>query len=255
MRLITLMSLLSASFPAFAQEEVCEGTTTERTYAMQQVFTSQMREPNPFSTQEWRSTHTRTWSVVKWTQVGTQVTWTETTCGLSTEKVFGAETIYPDSFIRSIDVRYRSGTLSAVDAGSSFKAGPYVQSFGVKLSDPFREALPTDAADPRIADSDHDGQPGVTVTIRHPMMGEGHVFVAQRSVARLEGTYNADNSVSGYILTAPDMFKIGADRWWLNVDSPQRQHPDRSQSTFVMKPASDALTCSDLLRRKGEFFP
>ena len=36
---------------------------------------------------------------------------------------------------------------------------------GVDLEDPANEPLPTDPNDPRIADDDGDGKPGVTATI------------------------------------------------------------------------------------------
>lgn len=248
------LALLLVAAPGAASETFSEGPVT-RTYAMQQTFTSQMREPNPFSNQEWRSTHTHTWSLVKWTQNGTQVSYSETTCGLRTDKVFGAETQYPESFIKAIDVRHRTGTLSGLDAGASFRAGPYVQAFGVNLTDPYRDSLPTDPSDPRIVDSDRDGNPGVTVGIYHPMVGTGHVFIAQRSVARLEGTMSEGGKVTGVVYTAPDMFKIDADRWWLKVDSPQRPHPDPKESPFVLVPVADGSTCEDVLRDKAQLFP
>lgn len=226
-----------------------------RTYAMQQTFTSQMREPNPFSNQEWRSTHTHTWALVQWTQVGTNVSYSEVTCGLRTDKVFGAETQYPEAFIKNIGVRNRTGTLSGTEPGATFRVGPYVQAFGVSLGDPYRDALPTDPNDARIVDSDHDGKPGVTVGIHHPLVGTGHVYIAQRSVARLEGTLGADGRVTGVVYTAPDMFKIDADRWWLKVDSPQRQHPDPKESPFVLVPVADGSQCADVLRDKDTLFP
>ncbi len=253
--MLRLLSLwLSLSSAARAEDPADQGPV-ERTYAMRQTFTSQMREPNPFSSQEWRSTRTNTYAIVRWTQAGTQVSWTETTCGLHTDKVFGAETIYPDAFIRNVEVRNRVGVLSGAGPGATFKAGPFVQSFGVRLADPMRDPLPTTEDDPRLIDSDGDGHPGITVMIRHPMVGQGQVFVAQRSIARIEGTVNADGTVSGHILTAPDMYKIGADRWWLKVDSPQRPHPDPAQSPFMMVPVTDGISCGDLLARKGDLFP
>jgi hypothetical protein len=226
-----------------------------RTYAMRQTFTSQMRNPNPFSNEEWSSTRTNAWAVVRWTQDGLAVQYVEDTCSVRTDKVFGAETTYPSAFVNGIDVRRRSATLSSDQPGAKFMAGPYAQQFGVKLSDPFKEALPTADTDPRLIDDDGDGNPGMTVTISHPLVGTGHVWVAQRSVARLEGAVGADGSINGVIYTAPDMFKIGADRWWLKSDSPQRPHPDPKASPFVMVPVPDGTTCEEVMRRKDELFP
>ena len=226
-----------------------------RTYAMRQTFTSQMREPNPFSNQEWRSTHTTVWALVRMTQTGTAFRYDETTCGIQTEKVFGAETIYPEAFINGIEVRHRQGTLAAPDAGGQFRTTQYAQAFGVRLADPMKDALPTDPADKRLVDTDGDGRPGATVIIHHPLVGTGKVYVAQRSVARLEGTLQADGSVRGVVYTAPNMFKIGADTWWLRADSPQRPHPDSKMSPFFMMPVSDSETCAQILAGKATIFP
>lgn len=227
----------------------------QRVYAMRQTFTSQMRNPNPFSSKEWNSTRTNTWALVKLTLTGSKVEYVEETCDVKTDKVFGAETTYPDAFIKGIDVRRRSGTLSADAPGGDFRVGPYAQQFGVKLKDPFKEALPTTPDDPRIIDDDGDGNPGMSVTISHPLVGTGHVYVAQRSVARLEGKVTQGGRIEGVIFTAPDMFKIGSDRWWLNAETPQRPHPDPAQRPFILVPVPDGTRCGDVLKQKGTLFP
>lgn len=234
---------------------VADEPTVTRTYAMRQAFTSQMRNPNPFSNEEWSSTRTYTWQLVQWSQTGTAVTYRETTCGVATNKVFGAEAVYGEGFLRATPVRERTATLAGAEPGSSFRAGPYAAPLGVKLNDPMRDALPRDPKDPRLVDADGDGHPGVTVTISHPLVGTGHVYVAQRSIARLEGKLQADGSISGVIYTAPDMFKIDADTWWLRRDSPQRQHPDPSQSPFHLTPVADGTTCAQVLAQKSSLFP
>jgi hypothetical protein len=250
-----------------ATEEAPETTpeapaVLERTFAMRQVFTSEMRDPNPFSSTGWRSTHTHTWAVVTWKQTGDAIAYQERTiayqertCGIETDKVFGASTTYPPAFITAVPLRERTAKLAGSEAGARFKAGPYVQSFGVKLDDPYDDPLPTDPKDPRLVDTDKDGNPGVTVKIAHPLVGKGEVWVAQRSVARLEGELQADGSIVGVVYTAPDMFKIGANRWWLRADSPQRQHPDPKMSPFVLIPADQGLTCEALLAKRDSLFP
>ena len=241
--------------PAAAETPAPAPTPVSRTYAMRQTFTSQMREPNPFSNQEWRSTHTTVWALVRMTQTGTAFRYDETTCGIQTEKVFGAETTYPEAFINGIEVRHRQGTIASADPGAQFRTTQYAQAFGVRLADPMKDALPTDPADKRLVDTDADGHPGATVIIRHPLVGTGKVYVAQRSVARLEGTLQADGSIRGVVYTAPNMFKIGADTWWLRVDSPQRPHPDPKMSPFWMMPVSDTQTCAQILAGKATIFP
>jgi hypothetical protein len=239
---------------AWVSSAWAQDVSVARTYAMRQTFTSQMRDPNPFAQAEWRSTRTNTWALVQWKQTGTRVEYTEVTCGVETDKVFGAETRYPPAFVRGVDVRHRTATLSAASGAGTFRAGPYVQTFGVKLADPFRDELPTTEGDPRIVDTDGDGQPGMTVEIYHPLVGTGHVYVAQRSVARLEGQIDAAGVVRGVVYTAPDMFRVGADRWWLKADAPQRPHPDPAQSPFVMMPVEASTTCAGVLANRAVLF-
>lgn len=226
-------------------------TATLRRFAMRQAFTSQMRDPNPFGGGDWRSTHTLTWGLVEWRELGGKVEYRETTCLVETEPVFGAETIYSAGFIKGVPVRFRTGTLS----DGRFAAGPYVQQFGVDLANPLLDPLPTSPDDPRLVDDDGDGLPGVTIGIRHPMVGEGRIWVGQRSVARLEGKVGADGVIQGFIRTAPDMFKIDSNRWWLKSDAPQRPHPDPTQSPFAMVPVEEGFGCADLLKVRHGIFP
>ncbi len=235
-------------------DEAAEAGPIVQTYAMRQIFTSQMRDPNPFSRSGWKSTRTHTWGLVQWTQSGTAVSYVEETCGLRTDKVFGATTKYTEAFLAAIPLRNRTATLSSTEAGARFTAGPYAQSFGVELDDPYNDPLPTSADDPRVVDTDKDGHPGATVVIHHPMVGTGEVYVAQRSIARLEGTIAEDGSVRGVIYTAPDMFKIGANRWWLRTESPQRQHPDPKESPFQLVPAPSDITCETIIRDADKIF-
>lgn len=222
---------------------------------MRQTFTSQMRNPNPFSNGDWKSTRTNTYALVKWTQDGDKVRYTEETCSVLTDPVFGAEAIYTKAFIDAIDLRKRTAQLIGDGETRRFVAGPYHQAFGVELANPMTDPLPKDPKDPAIRDSDKDGKPGNTVVIRHPMMGEGQVFIAQRSVARLEGRLLPDGQVRGVIFTSPDMFKIDATKWWLKKDAPQRQHPSPKESPFVMVPVDDGMGCPAILERKDTLFP
>lgn len=225
-----------------------------RTYAMRQKFVSQMKDPNPFTNAGWLETHTYTWALVNWRQLGDRVDYKERTCGVFTQPVMGARTIYRPAFIRGVPVRDRSGFLQGEGPIRRFDAGPYSQQFGVTLDDPFNDPLPASPDDVRISDDDQDGFPGVTVGIYHPLVGEGEVYIAQRSIVRLEGELLPDGSVRGFIRTAPNMFRIGGNKWWLNKENPQRPHPDYKTSPFVMVQVEDAADCDDVLAKKDTLF-
>lgn len=225
-----------------------------RTYAMRQTFSSQMRNPNPFAGAEWKGTRTNTWALVKATWEGDRVRYTEDTCGVRTDPVFGAETVYTKAFIDGIEQRKRVAVVTGEGSARRFHAGPYAQAFGVQLDNPLTDPLPNTPDDPRIVDSDGDGKPGTTVVIRHSLF-RGEVYIAQRSVARLVGKVLDDGSVRGIILTGPEMYKIGANNRFLRGETPQRQNPDSKESPFVMVPVPDTTTCTDILAKTEALFP
>lgn len=225
-----------------------------RRYAMRQTVTSQVRNPSPFSAQEWLPTQTQMWSVVEWFQTGEQVWYTETICGLKTEKVFGTRTEYPQAFLDAVPVRERRATVSGEGRGALFMTEPYAQTLGVELAAPLTDALPAEVDDARLRDADGDGQPGVSIRISHPMVGTGEVYVAQRSVARLEGYQEERGRIRGVIYTRADTLRLGASRWWLMADTPQRPHPDPKESPFVLVPADHDLDCGRLMAELDRYF-
>jgi hypothetical protein len=68
---------------------------------------------------------------------------------------------------------------------------------GVKLADPAKDVLPTDASDSRIWDQDGDGQPGVTVKVAG--FASGDIFVVQRQANALGGDVDASGGLSGLV--------------------------------------------------------
>ena len=70
--------------------------------------------------------------------------------------------------------------------GEQWIFGHAVQVQGAHLVMPNSEALPADAADPRVFDQDQDGLPGVTVLIEGIL--DGSVQVVQRTHTRMVGT-------------------------------------------------------------------
>lgn len=227
----------------------------QQRYAMEQVFTTQVREPNPFKRQQWRSTHTYTWSIVDLRLQGHKGEYRETTCAIRTDPVFGSDTGYPDAFVTNVPKRIRPVVVRGEGEGARFVVGPYVQQYGVVLADPLNDPMPQDPADPRFVDDDGDERPGVTLAIRAPVVGKGRVWVGQRSVARLEGTVRDGGLVVGTIRAAPDAVKIDADRWWLRIDTPQRPHPDPTQNPFVLVPVASGFSCADIAAQRAELFP
>jgi hypothetical protein len=225
-----------------------------RRYAMRQIVTSQVRNPSPFSSQEWLPTQTLMWSVVEWFQTGQEVWYTETLCGLKTKKVFGTRTEYPQAFLDAVPVRERRATMTGDGRGSMFMTEPYAQTLGIELAAPLTDPLPSAVDDPRLRDADGDGHPGVSIRISHPLVGTGEVYVAQRSIARLEGFQEHRGRIRGVLYTKADTLRLGASRWWLMADTPQRPHPDPAESPFLLVPADHELDCGRLMSSLEQVF-
>ena len=60
---------------------------------------------------------------------------------------------------------------------------------------------------------------------------------------------------AGFVRTAPNMFKIDANRWFLKGDTPQRPHPNPDMSPFIMVPKAVETTCADVMKHKSDWFP
>jgi hypothetical protein len=229
-------------------------TSEVRRYAMRQIVTSDIRNPSPFSSAEWLPTTTTMWAIVEWFQEDQEVWYTEKMCAIQTAKVFGTRTEYPQAFLDSVPIRERKATMSGMGRGAMFMTQPYAQTLGIEMAEPFRDAMPESEDDPRIRDTDGDGHAGVTVQISHPMVGTGQVYMAQRSVARLEGFQEKRGRIRGVMYTKSDNFRLGASRWWLMGDTPQRPHPDPSKSPFVLVPAPYDLECAGLMADLDTYF-
>ena len=88
------------------------------------------------------------------------------------------------------------GVITGTRAGATYVQGPRVENWGIHF-DPFKEDFPTDPADSRIWDQDHDGHPGVTVVTGNNFCT---VYIAQSSVTQLLGELKGPLRIRGAIL-------------------------------------------------------
>ena len=193
-------------------------------------------------------------SRVTWTRVGTELSWVEELCSLTSTEVHDTQTTFPDAFLRAVPDYTRTGTLSAAETGAEFRAGPFVDVLGARLDDPSRDSLPTRESDSRQWDQDGDGEPGMTVHVDQAILGEGDVYVAQRTETTLEGVVVAADRIEGWVTLEQEQVLYDASTWWLELDTNQRPDTAREHNYFVLQQVEDATTCDDIVARQRSLF-
>ncbi len=211
-------------------------------YAAQQSVAVQVKNPNPMSSSRWTTVRTSGWGLLDAVEKDGQISYVERTCDVATTRVFGTTTSYSPAFIASLVSRPRAGQI----VGDQLTAGPYVQVIG---ADSTVSTLNADSA----VDTDGDGLPGVTISVRQSVMGQGDVYVAQRSTSSLSMARVGDGW-SGTISNSVEEVVLDATTWWLKSDRSSRPHPDPAESTVSWVPVSDTTTCADLLAQRDQIF-
>jgi hypothetical protein len=116
--------------------------------------------------------------------------------------------------------------------------------------DPTRspDGPPRRAGDPGVVDFESDGNPGATVIIDVPMLGEMEIYIAQAAHSSLHGAVRADGSVHGGVEGhALQQQTLGATNPLMRV-SP-RMSPDPAGSFFWMVPIPGDTGCDALASR------
>lgn len=120
--------------------------------------------------------------------------------------------------------------------------------------------LPTMANDPRVRDSDGDGNPGVTAHVIANLglfgMVEGNLYLTQWNRARYAGTRMADGTLEGENFDTSEQNVIGSDNDTLAGNNPAIV-PDENtaDNRIVLVPLDAPITCATLLSRLESLFP
>lgn len=126
---------------------------------------------------------------------------------------------------------------------------------GVRLEDPANDPLPTDPADPRIADDDGDGKPGVTATIRVSDSLSGEIYLARREIFAYEVEEQTDRSLRGYVIDASEQLVVGASDPIFMTNAQWTQHPDPAKSPIILLPVEASWDCERLRSERPRIFP
>lgn len=126
---------------------------------------------------------------------------------------------------------------------------------GVRLENPARDSLPTDPNDPRIADDDADGKPGVTVEVVVSPELRGEIYIARREIFAYEVDEQADGSLTGVVRDRSEQLVVGASDPLFQSSGQWTQHADLSKSPIILKPVERSWDCERLRAERDALFP
>ncbi len=127
---------------------------------------------------------------------------------------------------------------------------------GVRLKHPASDPLPSSPDDPRIADDDHDGKPGVTATITVTPTIKGEIYIARREIFAYDVTEQTDGSLTGDVRDHSEQLVVGAsDPIFARSSGQWKQHPDLSKSPIILKPVDRSWDCARLKAERPRLFP
>jgi hypothetical protein len=126
---------------------------------------------------------------------------------------------------------------------------------GIHLEDPVNDALPTDPNDPRIADDDNDGKPGVTATILISGEERGEIYIARREIFAYDVLEQDDGSLVGTVRDRSEQLVIDATDELFKAQDTWVQHADRTKSPIILRPVERDWDCDQLRAERDALFP
>lgn len=126
---------------------------------------------------------------------------------------------------------------------------------GVRLENPAEDPLPTDPADPRIADDDGDGKPGVTARVTVSPELSGEIYLARREIFAYDLTEQDDGSLTGSVQDDSEQLVVGASNPAFLTQAQWTQHPDPSKSPIILRPVGRDWDCERLRAERDALFP
>ncbi len=147
-----------------------------------------------------------------------------------------AKVVLPDAWRLTPAPLVRSGSFADDGTGQMTLTLPtLIEVFGAILTDPANEALPVDANDPRLFDTDRDGFPGITVDLTGLISGT--LRSVQRQATALYGVAVSPDRVEGGMAYESDQSVVASDPpniKTLYSGSKASADPTACSSTFVM---------------------
>jgi hypothetical protein len=165
-----------------------------------------------------------------------------------------AGAVFSNEAVQAIQPRVQEVELSLKDGVWHLHRPATPSLLGIE-GDPMKP-LSRDPEDPRLTDPDGDGHPGVTVQISVGRFFRGEIYITRREIFSNYLTWNADGTLTGYVVDESEQFVVGASKKILAQESNSVQHPDRGLSPVLLVPVDRGIdTWEELLQIRDEIFP
>ena len=146
-------------------------------------------------------------------------------------------------------------TVTEKDGQARIKRPATPTGIGIHLRDPAHDALPTDPNDPRIADDDHDGSPGISVHIKVTNDLQGDLYIARREIFAYDVRAQKDRSLQGQVSDHSEQLIVGATNDIFKTKAAWIQYPDLTKSPIILKPVAKSWNCTRLIAERDRLFP
>ena len=168
-------------------------------------------------------------------------------CSVKNSPLLGQATVFPPKLIASLPVM---PVASARKPDGSYLSSFEAQVIGVLLANPLLDDMPLDAADPRVFDSDKDGNPGGTLQVGTLC----EVYQANRARSQIFGQQVAAGRIEGGALHSVSQVFLGGTSAFCTQPFPTTDnHPEHR---FVLVKAlamgldtdgDGAVTCNEII--------
>jgi hypothetical protein len=116
--------------------------------------------------------------------------------------------------------------------------------------------LSMDRNDPLISDDDHDGKPGVTVSVTLFGVIKGEIYIARREIFANDMALYSDGSLRGNVIDDSEQLVLGASLPFLDTPNNPPQRRDPGLNPIILIPVSgDIDTCEELVAMRDSLFP
>ena len=224
------------TFPEAPDTDTGEPTTEAPAtvvYALYERNAETVQDPNPLNN---NTAQGLTHSIKRVVWEEGSGTYQEQLCLTWGNEVFGTTWAFADGFAAQRGILERPVDI---EPGVRFEAGPYLDLLGTDLE---TGELPTTPDEPGVVDTDKDSLPGHTIYINNNVMGDGEVYVVQRSDTTLSGTWVDSFRATGPVVADTESNTIDASTWWLNLQGPANS-PDPASSYFVLLRVNPDMDC------------
>jgi hypothetical protein len=143
--------------------------------------------------------------IARFQTVGDRIDEEREICAINLYPVFGLDNTFPNVAAQSINPFPIDGSLvSTFERGGVYASGIEFQIYGATFEDPIGDPMPTSADDPRVEDTDGDGDPGITILVAGCRM-----YTVQRSLIKYFGAFRTPNQIAGRSLTRIEQSVLG----------------------------------------------